>query len=171
MSKQGWTQSEDLDWQNTPDGPPPPLENGIYRAVIAKAEAEPTKDGKPAVSLQLTVTAKHGSDEKLSRKMFDKLVLTKDAAFRAKQCGKACEVELPANSGYDAVSEFAAALVGCEVWIKTKQEPYAGKINARVELYVSEEKLQEVLSGASGSESASGEAAAAPAGRRRRSAA
>jgi len=158
MSDQRWATSEDLDWDAIPDGPPPPLEDGIYRAVIGQADPQPTaKERKPAISVQLIVKQRHGSDEELNRRVFDTVVLTKEAAFRAKQLAKATQAELPRNTGYEAVSEFASSLVGSEVWIRTRQQTYNGRVNPRVDLYISEDKLAEVLGNGSGAASAAAE--------------
>src|SRR5690606_33906411 len=111
----------------------------------------------PAISVQLIVKQRHGSDEELNRRVFDTVVLTKEAAFRAKQLAKATQAELPRNTGYEAVSEFASSLVGSEVWIRTRQQTYNGPVNPRVDLYISEDKLAEVLGNGRGAASAAAE--------------
>jgi hypothetical protein len=164
-NKQGWTQSEDLNWDEVSDGPPPPPEDGIYRVAVAKAEPSATGKGDPAVSLQLTLIAQHGSDKKVKGRLYDKPMLSGEAIFRTKQLARVAGVALPKNNGFDAVSEFANELVGCEFWVRTKQQPYDGKVNAKVDMYISDDKLEEVLNGSAGG--ATAEATVAPARRKR----
>lgn len=166
---QGWTDDKEFNWDDVSDAPPPPLEDGVYRATIVKADAEPTAKGIPSASLQLSVTATHSGEAIKNRKMFDKVVLDPDsgALFRVKQLCRATGVTPPARNNLDAVTDFANELVGHEVWIKTRQEEFpkgSGKKNARVDMYVSDDKLAEVLGGG-------GSAAAEEAPRRRRAAA
>ncbi len=167
-NQKGWTANDEMNWDEISDAPPPPLEDGIYRASIAKAEAEPTGKGDPAISLQLVALHAHGSDAKLNRKLYDKLVVTKDAAFRTKQVIKATGATPPKTNGSDALSEFASELVGCEVWVRTKQQTFQGKVNAKVDMYIADDKLEAVLKGDDGS---GGSAAPTPKPRRQRPAA
>jgi hypothetical protein len=166
---QGWTDDKEFNWDDVGDAPPPPPADDIYRATIIKAEGEPTAKGIPSVALQLQLTSTHAGAA-VKGKIYDKLVMDPEsgALFRVKQASKAAGVALPKRNNLEAVSEFANELVGHEVWIKTRQEEFpkgSGKKNARVDMYVSDDKLAEVLGGGGG-----GEGAAPEAPRRRRAA-
>lgn len=160
---QGWTDEESFDWDKVSDAPPPPLANGLYRGRIVKAEARPTtKEPKPSVNIEFSVESLITADGELAldkpRKLFDTLVFSKDAAFRIKQLSKATNVNPPASSGFEPVKDFAAALVGVGVVFRTRLNTFNGKTNARVEVYVPEDKIAEALAGKDFSAAAAGDA-------------
>lgn len=162
----GWASEEAIDWDKVSEDPPAPLEDGGYMAVIAKAEAKQTKDDKPALGIELHVTQPYGGEPgSLNRKVFDTVTFTAEAAFRAKQLATATGVTPPRSTGFDAINDFAQALVGCTVWIKTRRNTFQGKTNAKVDVYVPEAKLEQVMAGAP---AVAGSEAASPAARAKR---
>lgn len=164
----GWTTAQEIDPDKVPDGPPPPLDPGVYFATIAKAEPEETKKGDPAIKLELMVTHAHGgSPGDLKRKVFDKAVFTQETAWRVKQLAKSVGVDMPTSNAYDTVDEFCGSLVESNgVWVRLKQETFNEKTNARVDRYLTEEQAAEVAS--SGSADGKGGESASPRRRKRR---
>lgn len=149
--KKGWTTDEDLDMANQSTEPPPPLEDGIHGpATIVKAEPEATNKGQPGAKIELSVTDASGR----KRKVYDKVVFTKEAAFRVKQLALAVGVEAPARSTYELVEEFCGAVTGQEVWLKTKRQTFENKVNAKVDMYLTAEKAATMAAGGEGGEAA-----------------
>ena len=154
--KAGWTQSEDFDWDDVPDKPPGTPDEGLYLAKITSAVAEATKkESKPAVKLELELVAPYGGGElpyvaKSIR--YESLVLSKNAAFRVKQAAKACSVKPPANSGFEAVSAFAEALVGqqCIIRVRHSKSNKNDTVYAAVGAYMTEKQAAEAQSGSKG---------------------
>jgi hypothetical protein len=163
----GWANNDSFDWDSVSEDAPPPLEAGIYGFQIAQAEPEQTKKGDPGVKLVLTIThAMGGSAGDMKRKVYDKLTLTKEALFRTKQLAKALDVQPPPGNAPDHVEAFAQALSESGAgFVRLKQETYQGKVNARVDRYLTSDQAQEAAAGSA----PAGDAGAAPAARKRRS--
>lgn len=163
--QKGWTTGSDekVSWDDVSTEPPAPLEIGIYQATIEQAEPSPTKENKPAIKLVLTVSAAYGgAGIDPARKMFDNVTLTKEAAFRVKQLAAAAGVAPPASFGFEDVEAFCAALVDAQpVWLKSKRSTWDGKVNHKVDRYLTEAQAGEAANGPSG-EASSGEAPARP---------
>jgi hypothetical protein len=169
MANAGWASAEAVNWDEISTEAPPPLADGCYDGLVAKAEPRPTKEGKPAISVELSATKLFGGAElDRPRKVFDNLNLTKENAFRVKQLAASAGVEPPANFGIDAVIAFCEALVASErVIFATRQNTYKGKTNAKPSRYHTEESAKkENENGEQG-----GEATEAPVVRRKRAAA
>jgi hypothetical protein len=173
----GWTKEETFDWDNTSTEPPPPLEDGTYRARVVAAMPELTQKGDPCIKIELQVyeaLTKDGASElNPPRKMFDTLVLSKGAAFRVKQICRSAKVDPPASSRRDVVEEFCGRLVESEsVALRSRRESYKGKMNARCDRYLGDDQIQASIDGTLGTDAGSGEGAgetaAAAGGRRRR---
>ena len=172
MTNSGWTSEESFDWDNVSTEPPPPLEVGIYKAIIVKAEPSPTKEGKPALRLELQVTEIFGGGPlEPPRKMFDNVTFVKEAAFRIKQLAASAGVVPPATSKFADVEVFAAALCDAPcVYLRSKRDTYQGKTNAKVDRYLTEAQAGEAANGGSGTSTA-GDTTAAPRPTRTRKAA
>jgi hypothetical protein len=155
----GWTSAESVNWDDVSTEAPPPLADAIYKGVFAKAEPRPTKEGKPSISLELSVTNVFGGDDLASpRKLFDNVMCSAAAAFRVKQLAASANVAPPANFGLDEVTAFCERLVdAAPVAFRTKQSTYQGKTNAKVDRYFTEEQAKEA---ASAGESGGGESEA-----------
>jgi hypothetical protein len=141
----GWTSNEAVNWDDVSTEAPPPIADGMYRAVFVKAEPRPTKEGKPAISLELSVLgAFGGADLPSPRKLFDNVMCSAAAAFRVKQLAAATAVNPPASFGLDPITEFCNALVDAPPFIfKSKQSTYQGKTNAKVDRYFTEAQAAE----------------------------
>jgi hypothetical protein len=164
---QGWTSAESVNWDDISTEAPPPLADDMYVGLVAKAEPRPTKEGKPAISVELSATGIFGgSDLDRPRKVFDNVNLSKENAFRVKQLAAAAGVEPPKNFGIDAVNEFCNAL--CEsdrVIFRTRQQTYKGKTNAKVDRYHTEDSAK--ADKASGEQSSDAAPAEVPVRRKR----
>jgi hypothetical protein len=171
MANAGWTSADSVNWDEVSTEAPPPLADNLYEGLIAKAEPRPTKDNKPAISIELSASKVFGGEElERARKVFDNLTLTKEAAFRVKQLAAAANVEPPKNFGIDAVTAFCDALVESEkVIFRTRLNTYKGKTNAKVVQYHTEESAKKDAAG--GEQSGSEGASEAPVVRRKRAAA
>jgi len=153
-----WTQDEEIDYDKVADGPPPPLEPGVYRFEVAAASAKGTKNDNGALRLELTITGKYGSDEKIKRRMYDNIVVTLESAWRIKAFAKAVGLQPPKRTGMAALEDFAAEATGAGGWLKSKLEEFKGKVNHKPDAYLLEDQIQEALSslgGSSGSDASS----------------
>jgi hypothetical protein len=155
-SNQGWTSEESFDWDAVSTEPPPPLEVGIYKAIVVKAEPSPTKDNKPSLKIELSVIETFGAGPLESpRKMFDNVTFVKEAAFRVKQLATAAGVTPPPTSKFADVEAFAQALVESNcVYLRSKRDTYQGKTNAKVDRYLSEAQAGEAANGSAATPSA-----------------
>lgn len=166
----GWASADAVNWDDVSTEAPPPLADDCYVGLIAKAEPRPTKDGKPAISVELSANKIFGGAElERARKVFDNVNLTKETAFRVKQLAAAAGVEPPKNFGIDAVTAFCDALVESQqVIFRTRQNTYKGRTNAKIDRYHTEDSAKsEAASGEQGAEGGT----AAPVVRRKRPAA
>jgi len=176
MGNKGWTHDEDLDMENVSTEPPPPVPVDIYAFEVVKAEPEETKEKKPAVRLQLALKAVHGGpDGELpggipDRKMFDKVPVTKESAFRVKRLAAALGVDPPKRTSFEEIEAFCQAACGQRGYLRSKLDTYQGKTNHKVDDYFTADdagKAHAALhGGATAGDAASGDAA--PARRSRR---
>lgn len=148
-----WTEDEDLGgYDGVNDGPPPPLDPGVYDCKIVKALPGLTKESKkPKIELELRVISLHGSSEELNRKLYATLVISKETKFRLLNVAKACGIEPLTRTGNEAVQAHCAELVasGGHVIAKLKAETdQKGKPRAALDYFVSEEQLADAASGA-----------------------
>jgi hypothetical protein len=176
---EGWTESTEFNWDEVNDSAPPPLDEGVYECLVAEAAPQKTqKESKPGMRLVLTVTRLHGqSENSMSRKLYDNLTLTKEAAFRVKNLCKSIGVEPPKNSGVQAVGEFCGALVEAgSVWVKVERKTFNNKVTPKIARYMTAEQAAIVASGgelgdsggSNGASNGDGAAPVAPRQRRRR---
>ena len=173
MSQVGWTQNDTFDnWDDVSTEAPKLLDPGFYCATIAKATGDkPTsKSNKPAVNLELSVTDIFQGDKlPMPRKVFDNVVVTKEAAFRVKALCQSADVAPPKSNGADYLPGWATDLVGCNVIVQIKHETFKTrdgeqKTVARVGKYHTQASAEKALGGgetASAAE-ASAENGAAP---------
>lgn len=162
MSRNGWTQSNDINWDDVPEGGPAPLEEGLYRAKIISAKPTPTKkEGNPMITLQLEVyedsegsKLKSPSGKDTTRKLFDYLPLSQEAMFRVRFLCKAFDLDpktaLP-NVKPETAAAFCKQLIelskgGVYVRIKheTRQTPNDGeRTDMKVGRYLSDEQVKQ----------------------------
>lgn len=166
----GWTSNEAVNWDDVSTEAPPPIADGLYRAVFVKAEPRPTREGKPAINLELSVLGLFGGADLASpRKMFDNVMCSAAAAFRIKQLSAATNVAPPSSFGLDPITEYCNGLVEAPPFIfRSKQSEYKGKTNAKVDRYLTEAQANEANTAG---EQPSGEAPAARPVRTRKAAA
>ncbi len=141
MSK-GWTgHDEEIDWDSAGNNA---LPDGVYTLKVAKAEARPTRDGKPSVSVELLIETNFSTGEKFTnRKVFDTLTVTKEAAFKIKNLCKASGVCPPRSGSFEHCEEFANAIVDMGyVNAVLKQDTYDGQTRNKVKVYLSEEETE-----------------------------
>ena len=139
----GWINDEDLAMDQASDGPPPPLEDGVYRAVIVKAEPKKvTKEQKPGLGIELRVVQAFGSDDELKRKMFATHGVSRDTNWQIKALARAAGVEPPKKASFEQVNEFCENLVGQSIWIKSKRRAWNGKVNANVDRYLTADQCE-----------------------------
>jgi hypothetical protein len=178
----GWTTETALDLSDVSDQPPGPVDVGVYCCTITKAEAEATSKGDPAIKMDLHIERAYSGDPaavdgRVRNLRFETISFKKDALFRLKQLCLALGVEPPRSTGYQVLCDWAADLVGKEVWVKTRlkarydaaaKKADPDKKDAAVDRYMTEATAADVAVGkADGAESASGEAEAPRAARGR----
>jgi hypothetical protein len=164
----GWTSEESVNWNDVSTEPPPPLEDGIYRAIVVKAEPKPLgKENKPGIAIQLQVEEQFGGGAiEPKRKLFDNVMMSAAAAFKVKQLATAANIEPPASFKFADVEAFCNALVDSNaLLVRTKRETYtppggSPRTNAKVDRYLTEQQLSDA--------GAEADAAAADGGSRRR---
>lgn len=149
MANNGWTSEEAVNWNDVSTEPPPPLEDGIYRAIVVKAEPKPLgKENKPGIALQLQVEEQFGGGAvEPKRKLFDNVMMSAAAAFKVKQLATAAGIEPPASFKFADVEAFCIALVDSSaLLVRTKREEYpkgSGKVNAKADRYLTEQQLSD----------------------------
>lgn len=104
---------------------------GEYECLISKAEPTVSKtSGAPMVKVELTIR-KDVEQEAGGRKVFDNIVFSEKAMFKVHQIAGVAGVQNANN-----IEDFASQLYGKAVKIKTKNEEYQGKENAKVNYYM-----------------------------------
>lgn len=165
MNDTTWTDEglEDLgSYDGIKDGPPPPLDDGIYELRIVKAVRGLTKEHKkPKADLEIKVLHAYGNDETLNRKTYLTLVFTKETKFRLLNVARAAGIEPPTGKPTpDVVDAFCTELVQAgSVWGKLVQEPdNKGGRRSNVKFFLREEQIQSALNGTLGQETGATEA-------------
>lgn len=160
MAYRGWTDGDDLAWDDVSTDAPTPLEPGIYRVKVTKAEAKKTQtSNQPSVALEFEASERHGSDEELKRRLFDNFTFAKDALFKPKQFAESVgdDLELPASSRYKDVVQFAEDLLGVEVWAVVSVRKYQGRERNQVDRYVHDDEVDEAAEKLAGEDADSDE--------------
>lgn len=145
MAYKGWSGGKSINWDAVDTEAPKPLDVGVYKVKVMKAEPKENSKGDPAASLQFKVFERHGDDEELNRKTFDNLTFTDDGAFKAKMLGEALDIDMPETSGFEDVSDFCERLEGEEVWAYLVHNTYQGKTNNKISRYIHEDQLEDFL--------------------------
>lgn len=174
----GWASNEKFgNWDDVQTRPMPP-DPGIYRARIASAEPEPTKTGKPSITLMVELFEDgEGNELPKPRKVRDTLVLTAAAAWRVKLLCVASDLEPPEDNSFETAEQFCSDLIKATkngVFVKVKHETYTSRegeerVAARLDRYLTDEEARETSSEDSKSNGAAN-GAAAPSRRPRRGA-
>lgn len=158
----GWTSRTAIDLTGVSKGPPPPMNDGIYKASVVKAEPQETKKGKAAFVCDLKATeCLTGQSLEGVSPMLRFETVSEDAPFRLKQLCESAQIDPPTTWGFDDITEFCKSLVGCEAIVKAKQSTYNGKTNAKVDAYLTQAEADEEIA------AAAGKPAEAPTNRRR----
>jgi hypothetical protein len=156
----GWTQNEKFNYDGVTTDAPAPLEPGLYKARITEATPQPTKEGKPMIKLTCEVFENENGDATPKRKLTDNMVLSQAALFRVKIIADALGIEPLADSSLESAEAFCRDIVDAAkagVWVKVKTETYTRKGGdaenpadqrkaARVDRYLSEDKVAEAAS-------------------------
>lgn len=154
---EGWATSNAIDFSSTSkDGPTPPPDD-VYQAQIVAAEPEETRKGDPGFKVVLELIADYsGNTEYARRKVYDKCVATQAGDWKLAQLGDAAGIERLASGAYGDVQAYCERLVAAPpVFIKTAQETYNGKTNAKVKRYLTPDEAAEAMSSSSSSNGAS----------------
>jgi hypothetical protein len=155
----GWAGGHEVDWKKIDSGSPTPLERGIYNAVVIKAEPQETKNGKPALSIELQVESKYKDDSgEVRRKLFDTFTMTAEGLFKTKQFCDATGIEPPATTSYGDVCEFAEDMINAEVYVLVGTRTWEGKARNRVEFFIADEEVEDVYARESSDPSGGGKA-------------
>lgn len=162
MSDENWTDDgQDLSYEGVNDGPPPPLEGGIYACRIVKAVAGDTnkEPKRPKLDLELKILHKYGEeDRKLGRKVFATLLFTQETAFRVLNAARAAGVDAPTKKSKESREAFGAELIAAgPVFCKLKQDKdLKGNTVAKLDYFLREEQIQSALNGTLGQEASQG---------------
>lgn len=141
----GWSTRDKLDWDKVDASGPKPLDPGIYKLRIAKAEPKKTSSGKPGALLQHEVVSTHdGEVIDNNRKVFDNLTFEESAMFRPKQLALALDSDLPETNGFEDVQTFCHELLGKEVLAKLILRTYQGRTSSRIEAYLTEDEAADL---------------------------
>lgn len=133
----------DLDFDELDSEGPKALDEGVFEFEIVKAEPTVSKgqEPKPMISLQLlALSDSNGVKFDDKRTVYDNIVLTANAAFRAKQIAEATKMDVSKLrlKTEEDVKDFCEDLVGAICFGRVKHEEYNGRTNARVEKYLAE---------------------------------
>ncbi len=107
-----------------------PIAPGKYEAFISKAEATKSSKGNDMVKLELTIRT-DVPQEYQKRKLFDNVVFTDTAMFKAQQLAKA--VGIPNGAPVDTTAEFVkwVALKPVKIQVIHREEEYQGNKRTR----------------------------------------
>lgn len=142
----GWAGGDKVDWDGVDSGSPTPLERGIYNCVVIAANPGETKEGKPSLSIELEIESRYGSNDEIpKRKLFDTFTMVKDGLFKTKQFCEATDVDPPETTTYGDVSDFAEDMMGQEVYVLVGIRTFEGKPRNRVEFYVHDDDVKDVM--------------------------
>lgn len=151
MGTQGWA-SENVNkfnYENQSLEGPPPLDDGYYNGKIVSAEPVKSKSGNPAVKYVVQVdSAFDGSEVSPARKFTTTTAVTEKAmgiVYRLAKC--AGDVDPPEDDSYDTLFQFCKSLLRQNVVIRTKKEPYQGKVSSRLDRMVTPEEAEDATSG------------------------
>jgi len=142
----GWAGGDQVDWDKVDSGSPTPLERGIYSCQVMAVTPQDTKDGKPSLALELEIQSKYGSDDDIpKRKLFDTFTMTTEGLFKTKQFCEATDIEPPASTTYGDVCDFTEDMLDQEVYVLVGVRTFEGRPRNRVEFYIHDSDVKEVL--------------------------
>lgn len=136
----------DIDFDELDSEGPKAPDEGIYLAEVTKAEpktssGEKGKEPKAMIGVQLLlVEDSRGKKIDGSFTVFDYLVLTKAAAYRAKQMAESAKLDTKKLrlKTEDDVSDLCEDLLGSHVLVGVRHEEYQGRVQGRVDRYYTE---------------------------------
>lgn len=145
----GWTSNNKFNYDGVSTDAPAPLEPGLYKARIASAEPQATKEGKPMIKLTAELFEDaDGNALKPFRKVVDNMVLTEKALFRVKILAEALDIEPIDSDAYDVVEAWCRDIVKAAkegVFTKVKHEKYEKngeeKTALRIDRYLNASKV------------------------------
>jgi len=136
-------ENQTIDWDAISDTAPPPPADGTYKAKILSAECTEAKSGNKMIAIKLRLQTSITGEEAKGT-IYTNAVFADGAMFRVKQLVKAAEVAGPTNSSKEALEQFAADLMGVELWIRSKQAPnQKGEMRADVHAYLTAEQAHD----------------------------
>lgn len=154
--KNGWTDGDDLKWDDVSTEAPAPLEDGIYKIEITKTEPATAKSGSKMVNFEARVTAKYGGGEASRTLRYNNLVFHKDALWKAKQMATACGVPLPASTRFEDLETFGDSLLdsaGCFARVG-RDIGKNGRVFNTLEAFLTEEEAAKAAEGPDANEAA-----------------
>lgn len=142
MSNVGWTDGVEFgSWDDVSTDAPEPV-SGLIEGTITKAEPRKTAGGKPAINLEIKMTAHFGGDEiNPPRRAFCNVLLEKN--FRMKQLCEATEVDLPTSSHIDEAERLCGDLDGKDVYFRGSVREYKGRKSTNVDRFLTAAQVQE----------------------------
>jgi hypothetical protein len=151
MANQQWKtdSSYDGDLSGVPDEFPQ-LENSVYELTFVGAEPAPTKEGKPAIELELKAIHNLVTDEEAKgRVRFQRVMIAKDdGGFALKQLCNATGLTPPASSGREDAQAFCEALLELPkvfAHVVLRKNKQTGDSYPGVRKYLSEDAAHEMV--------------------------
>lgn len=147
----------EITWDTVDKGGPKPPDTGFYVVEVGKAEAKPTKETRlPMVALQLKATqriAPSGDAEEAKGTIYDNLVFSQEAAWKAKQFCEAAGIRPPnmkkiaGKNGEELFTDWANDCINATMFVevRTAKDVTTGKMRANIQRYLTQEELHEAL--------------------------
>lgn len=116
---------------------PIPVPEGIYKALISKADVKTTSTNKPMIVVEFTLQSAHpnSSEVTIGRKVFDNMVIQAENLWRTNITYKAaCGEDLPKGDFEidELIAIITSKLQGASVMVKVGVEMYEGQPQNRV---------------------------------------
>lgn len=152
---EGWTgEAQSFNWDDVSDAPPPPVEDGIYKAKFVKAEARKTKGNDknpptPAINLQVEFVAPFVGGElgNASKTAYHMFVMNPKTLWQLKGCCTRLNVNLPKSDSFDDLNSLGRDLIEAgEFIVRTKKEERGGKFYATIAAFLTEKEANESAS-------------------------
>lgn len=170
----GWTDNTKFDWSGVTKGAPPPASDGVYLVKFDAAVAEASSNDTPMLKLGLEIIedAKGVKPSGYSKRLFDNLVFTQNAAWKIMAVADAAGIDLPSDNSTQSAKEFGDKLMAATkdgIYVRVKQREYQSKegeakVRAEISRYLTADEAKKELSG-----SANGSAGPSTPARRPRS--
>jgi hypothetical protein len=152
QGNEGWTgEAISFNWDDVSDAPPPPVEDGLYRAKFVSVKVQKTKGNDknpptPALNLQVEFVSPFAGGElgAVSKTAYEMLVMNPKMLWRVKGVAKRLNVNLPTSDGFDDLTSFGRDLIEAgEFIVRTKKEERNGKFYATIAAYLTSEEASE----------------------------